>query len=452
MHYLELLWMDPTINLQLVLLYCAPRGTPLTLLNIFSGVHESTGVTPAELNLSRPLKGPLDAELSPRLCDPDTPAYVTADRIAEFKKMVSGNLMKAKQRQKHNYDKGRRDEKFSEMDRVWIRTHPYSKADKSFSAKLAPRWKGPYRVTRKVGPLNFEVVLEDTGEDLRVVNVGQRQKIRKAPGPDAVSPSCLKVCTDQLTPIVTQIFNRSLELCEVPSCFKCSTILPIPKKPSITGLNDYRPIALTSVVMKSFKRLVLAHLKDITGPLLWIDPCSLPTGQTDQWMMQSTWDCTTSCNTSTPQGLMQGSCSSFRNEEVQPASGAADPVLHCHHSVCPQHIHHCVVWISHQTGQEQTTTDSQDCRENHWCQPALHSGLVCVSRVRKRAAANGQSMPHFIEVTFGLAAEGADPKELVVPMLVMKGGSLSQPILGFNVIERILKTKATEQLDSTVKK
>ncbi len=36
----------------------------------------------------------------------------------------------------------------------------------------------------------------------------------------------------------------------------------------ITGLNDYRPVALTSVVMKSFEKLVLAHLKDITGPLL----------------------------------------------------------------------------------------------------------------------------------------------------------------------------------------
>ncbi|KAI3353499.1 hypothetical protein L3Q82_020019, partial [Scortum barcoo] len=53
-----------------------------------SAVHESTGVTPAELNLSRPLKGPLDAELSPRLCDPDTSAYITANRIAEFKKMM----------------------------------------------------------------------------------------------------------------------------------------------------------------------------------------------------------------------------------------------------------------------------------------------------------------------------------------------------------------------------
>ena len=53
----------------------------------------------------------------------------------------------------------------------------------------------------------------------------------------------------------------------MPSCFKRSTIIPIPKKPSITGLNDYRPVAL-SVVMKAFERLVLSHLKDITGPLL----------------------------------------------------------------------------------------------------------------------------------------------------------------------------------------
>ncbi|KAL0193320.1 hypothetical protein M9458_011616, partial [Cirrhinus mrigala] len=41
-----------------------------------------------------------------------------------------------------------------------------------------------------------------------------------------------------------------------------------PKKPKITGPNDYRPVALTSVVMKAFEKLVLAYLKDITGPLL----------------------------------------------------------------------------------------------------------------------------------------------------------------------------------------
>ncbi len=96
------------------------------------------------------------------------------------------------------------------------------------------------------------------------------QRRRGAQGPDDVTPVCLKSCTDQLAPIFTKIFNRSLELCEVPSCFKCSTIIPVPKKPKIAALNDYRPVALTSVVMKSFEKLVLAHLKDITGP--WLDP------------------------------------------------------------------------------------------------------------------------------------------------------------------------------------
>ncbi|KAK3556662.1 hypothetical protein QTP70_011926 [Hemibagrus guttatus] len=50
--------------------------------------------------------------------------------------------------------------------------------------------------------------------------------------------------------------------------FLYSAIVPVPKKTKITGLNDYRPVALTSVVMKSFERLVLSYLKDITDPLL----------------------------------------------------------------------------------------------------------------------------------------------------------------------------------------
>ncbi|KAK3542980.1 hypothetical protein QTP70_008522, partial [Hemibagrus guttatus] len=44
--------------------------------------------------------------------------------------------------------------------------------------------------------------------------------------------------------------------------------IQVPKKTKITRLNDYRPVALTSVVMKSFERLMLSYLKDITDPLL----------------------------------------------------------------------------------------------------------------------------------------------------------------------------------------
>ncbi len=101
-----------------------------------------------------------------------------------------------------------------------------------------------------------------------VHQVFRKQKRKKAPNPDCVTPVCLKSCADQLAPIFTKIFNRSLDLCEVPSCGQRSTIIPIPKKSKITGLNDYRPVAVTSVVMKLIKKLVLAHLKDIIGPSL----------------------------------------------------------------------------------------------------------------------------------------------------------------------------------------
>ncbi|KAK3571079.1 hypothetical protein QTP86_001732 [Hemibagrus guttatus] len=109
-------------------------------------------------------------------------------------------------------------------------------------------------------------MLRISEDDVRQIFL--KQKRRKAPGPDGVTPVCLKTCAEQLAFIFSQIFNRSLELCEVPACFKRSTIIPIPKKPKITGLNNYRPVALMSVVMKSFERLVLAYLKNITGPLL----------------------------------------------------------------------------------------------------------------------------------------------------------------------------------------
>jgi len=85
-----------------------------------------------------------------------------------------------------------------------------------------------------------------------VCQVFRKQKRKKAPGPDCVTLVCLKSRADQQAPIFTKIFNRSPELCKVPSCFKRSSIIPIPKKPKITGLNDYRPVALTSMVMKSF--------------------------------------------------------------------------------------------------------------------------------------------------------------------------------------------------------
>ena len=56
--------------------------------------------------------------------------------------------------------------------------------------------------------------------------------------------------------MLTDIINRSLSQYAVPTCFNMATIVLVPKKAKITKQNDYHPIALTSVLMKSFERLL----------------------------------------------------------------------------------------------------------------------------------------------------------------------------------------------------
>jgi hypothetical protein len=42
-----------------------------------------------------------------------------------------------------------------------------------------------------------------------------------------------------------------------------TTIVPVPKNTKVICLNYYRPVALTSVAMKCFERLVMAHVNTI---------------------------------------------------------------------------------------------------------------------------------------------------------------------------------------------
>ncbi|KAK3535309.1 hypothetical protein QTP70_007661 [Hemibagrus guttatus] len=59
------------------------------------------------------------------------------------------------------------------------------------------------------------------------------------------------------------IFNISLSSAVVPTCLKTTTIVPVPKKSPVSCLNDYHSVALTPIIMKCFKRLVMRHIKDL---------------------------------------------------------------------------------------------------------------------------------------------------------------------------------------------
>ncbi|CDQ67988.1 unnamed protein product [Oncorhynchus mykiss] len=107
-------------------------------------------------------------------------------------------------------------------------------------------------------------VLDDCVITLSVANINKTFKqvnIHKAAGPYGLPGLVLKAYADQLSSVFTDIFNLSLTESVIPTCFKQTTIVPVPKEAKVTCLNDYFPVALTSITMKCFERL--AHINSI---------------------------------------------------------------------------------------------------------------------------------------------------------------------------------------------
>ncbi len=132
------------------------RWLPEFRFAINTAWHESTGYTPAEVALGRKLKGPLERALH-RPPDPNNPAYPILDRQQNLISQVKKNVERAQDKQKRYYNLHRKQAHFQVGDVVWVRTHPLSRADEGFMAKLSARWKGPAKVVKCLGPINYSV-------------------------------------------------------------------------------------------------------------------------------------------------------------------------------------------------------------------------------------------------------------------------------------------------------
>ena len=102
----------------------------------------------------------------------------------------------------------------------------------------------------------------------QVNKVFKSLKVNKACGPDNLKPRILKCFAKELCFIFTYIFNQSLELNIIPEAWKTSKIVPVPKSKSVKEMNDLRPIALTSILVKCLERLVLSFVKPVCQPCL----------------------------------------------------------------------------------------------------------------------------------------------------------------------------------------
>jgi len=72
----------------------------------------------------------------------------------------------------------------------------------------------------------------------------------KANGPDGISAKMLKGTALSITPVLTQLFNMSLQSGIFPEKWKLSSVVPIPKGGDRSNPSNYRPISLLSVVSK----------------------------------------------------------------------------------------------------------------------------------------------------------------------------------------------------------
>jgi len=88
----------------------------------------------------------------------------------------------------------------------------------------------------------------DVIKSLRTINV------TKSSGPDKIPGKMLKIAAYALGEPLCDLFNDCIREGEFPQLWKTSIIKPIPKTPAACVAKDYRPVALTSIVAKSFER------------------------------------------------------------------------------------------------------------------------------------------------------------------------------------------------------
>ena len=81
-------------------------------------------------------------------------------------------------------------------------------------------------------------------------------KPNKVPGPDNLHPQVLQHCAGRFAKPIFLLFTKSLNSGALPSDRRQPHITPIFKKGSIVSLENYKPVSLTSQVVKALETLV----------------------------------------------------------------------------------------------------------------------------------------------------------------------------------------------------
>ena len=98
----------------------------------------------------------------------------------------------------------------------------------------------------------------------RIVEVLQHMKKSCSPGPDGINQRILVEVAEEISYPLYLLFKESFDSAQLPDEWKVAHVIPIFKKGSKSDPANYRPISLTSVVVKLLERMlkesIMSHL------------------------------------------------------------------------------------------------------------------------------------------------------------------------------------------------
>lgn len=161
---------------SMIAMYCRgaqrtwDEGIPHFMFALRTAKQETTGFSPAVLNLGRELRGPNEPfrVLSDSKGTPFEPSAYHKElkgRLSRYYESAETAMRKASERQARYFNLRRRDVEYEIGTLVWKRNHVLSDASKFRAEKLEPKFEGPYRVTGKVSSTIYRL------ESLRKKNV-----------------------------------------------------------------------------------------------------------------------------------------------------------------------------------------------------------------------------------------------------------------------------------------
>uniref|UniRef100_A0A8C6LCR8 ribonuclease H n=1 Tax=Nothobranchius furzeri TaxID=105023 RepID=A0A8C6LCR8_NOTFU len=143
----------------------------------------STGLSPFQLLYGHHVRGPLDilkeaweGVRSDELCTSLAYVLKMRDKLDHLQELAHSHLEVAQQRQKRYYDKSARGRSFREGQKVLLLL-PTSESS------LLAKWQDPFTISRRVGPVTYELFLPDRRRKHQVFHVNMLKAWLEHPAP-----------------------------------------------------------------------------------------------------------------------------------------------------------------------------------------------------------------------------------------------------------------------------